>query len=126
LADAAAVGRAPDEGDALTSFWPVPVTGLIRSHQARLTTEMRNGPAGPGALPEPGGPGRCAPATAPGCGPSPPAIRSSRGSRWPAAPSTPATTARCSRCAPATEPGCGPFATGGMVQSAIAVAGDAV
>jgi serine/threonine protein kinase len=58
LADAAAVGRAPDEGDALTSFWPVPVTGLIRSHQARLTTEMRNGPAGPGALPQPGGTGQ--------------------------------------------------------------------
>ena len=41
LVEATAAGRAPDEGDALASFWPVPVTGLIRSHQARLTTEMR-------------------------------------------------------------------------------------
>ncbi len=39
--EATAAGRAPDEGDALASFWPVPVTGLIRSHQARLTAEMR-------------------------------------------------------------------------------------
>ena len=42
-----AAGRAPDEGDALASFWPVAVTGLIRSYQARLTTELREGPTGP-------------------------------------------------------------------------------
>ncbi len=36
LQAAIAAGRAPDEGDALASFWPVPVTGVIRSHQARL------------------------------------------------------------------------------------------
>jgi outer membrane protein assembly factor BamB len=52
LVEAAAAGRAPDEGDALASFWPVPVTGLIRSHQARLTTEMRERTAAP--QPEPG------------------------------------------------------------------------
>jgi hypothetical protein len=45
LVDATAAGRAPDEGQPLASFWPAPVTGLIRSHQARLTTEMREGPA---------------------------------------------------------------------------------
>jgi serine/threonine protein kinase len=64
LADTTAAGRAPDEGDALTSFWPVPVTGLIRSHQARLTTEMRTGPAGPGAPPEPSSTARQAASTA--------------------------------------------------------------
>ena len=47
LQAAIAAGRAPDEGDALASFWPVAVTGLIRSHQARLTTELREGPTGP-------------------------------------------------------------------------------
>ena len=52
LVEATAAGRAPDEGDALASFWPVPVTGLIRSHQARLTTEMRERTAAP--HPEPG------------------------------------------------------------------------
>ena len=54
LVEATAAGRAPDEGDALASFWPVPVTGLIRSHQARLTTEMRERTAAP--HPEPGVP----------------------------------------------------------------------
>ncbi len=49
LVDTIAAGRVPDEGDALASFWPVAVTGLIRSHQARLATEMRDGPAAPGA-----------------------------------------------------------------------------
>ena len=47
LQAAIAAGRAPEEGDALASFWPVAVTGLIRSHQARLTTELREGPTGP-------------------------------------------------------------------------------
>ena len=47
LVEATAAGRAPDEGDALATFWPVPVTGLIRSHQARLTTEMRERTAAP-------------------------------------------------------------------------------
>ena len=47
LQAAIAAGRAPDEGDALASFWPVAVTGLIRSYQARLTTELREGPTGP-------------------------------------------------------------------------------
>jgi outer membrane protein assembly factor BamB len=62
LQAAIAVGRAPDDGDALASFWPVAVTGLIRSHQIRLTTELRETPAraaGPGthtrAAGEPGG-----------------------------------------------------------------------
>jgi serine/threonine protein kinase len=41
LAGVTAAGRAPGEGGAPASFWPAPVTGLIRSHQARLT-------AGPG------------------------------------------------------------------------------
>ncbi len=49
LQAAIAAGRAPDEGDALASFWPVAVTGLIRAHQARLTTELREGPTGPAA-----------------------------------------------------------------------------
>jgi serine/threonine protein kinase len=48
LVEATAAGRAPAEGDALASFWPVPVTGLIRTHQARLTTEMRERTAAPG------------------------------------------------------------------------------
>ena len=47
LQAAIAAGRAPDEGDALASFWPVAVTGLIRSHQVRLTTELREAPTGP-------------------------------------------------------------------------------
>jgi X-X-X-Leu-X-X-Gly heptad repeat protein len=47
LQAAIAAGRAPDDGDALASFWPVAVTGLIRSHQARLTTELREGPTSP-------------------------------------------------------------------------------
>jgi hypothetical protein len=51
LVEATAARRAPEEGDALASFWPVPVTGLIRSHQARLTTEMRERTAAP--QPEP-------------------------------------------------------------------------
>jgi hypothetical protein len=55
LVEATAAGRAPDEGDALASFWPVPVTGLIRSHQVRLTTEMRERTAAP--QPEPATPG---------------------------------------------------------------------
>ncbi len=48
LESAIAAARAPDEGDALASFWPVTVTGLIRSHQARLATELREGSTGPG------------------------------------------------------------------------------
>ena len=47
LQAAIAAGRAPDDGDALASFWPVAVTGLIRSHQVRLTTELRETPAVP-------------------------------------------------------------------------------
>jgi outer membrane protein assembly factor BamB len=49
LVDATAAGRAPDEGDALASFWPAAVTGLIRSHQATLASQMRDTPAAPGA-----------------------------------------------------------------------------
>jgi len=52
LVEATAAERTPDEGDALATFWPVPVTGLIRSHQARLTTQMRERTAAP--HPEPG------------------------------------------------------------------------
>ena len=48
LESAIAAARAPDRGDALASFWPVTVTGLIRSHQARLATELREGSTGPG------------------------------------------------------------------------------
>jgi outer membrane protein assembly factor BamB len=55
LVEATAAGRAPDEGDALASFWPVAVTGLIRSHQGRLTAEMRDGPTRPGTAARPGG-----------------------------------------------------------------------
>ena len=51
LESAIAAGRAPDRGDALASFWPVAVTGLIRSHQARLATELREGSSGPGTAP---------------------------------------------------------------------------
>lgn len=53
LQAAIAAGRAPDDGDALASFWPVAVTGLIRSHQVRLSIELRETPpgAGPGPLP---------------------------------------------------------------------------
>ncbi|MFI5066291.1 MAG: PQQ-binding-like beta-propeller repeat protein, partial [Streptosporangiales bacterium] len=39
LVDATAAGRPADDGDMLTSFWPVAVTGLIRSHQRRLAIE---------------------------------------------------------------------------------------
>ena len=39
LVDATAAGRAPDDGDALASFWPAAVTGLIRSHQATSPVE---------------------------------------------------------------------------------------
>ena len=44
-----AAARVPGDGDALASFWPVAVTGIIRSHQARLTTELREGSPGPAA-----------------------------------------------------------------------------
>ena len=54
LQAAITAGRAPDDGDALASFWPVAVTGLIRSHQVRLTTELRETPAGPGPGAGPG------------------------------------------------------------------------
>ena len=54
LQAAIAAGRAPDDGDALASFWPVAVTGLIRSHQVRLTTELRETPAGPAPAAGPG------------------------------------------------------------------------
>ena len=61
--------RVPGDGDELTSFWPGPVTGLIRAHEARLTTELREGPTGPrpaGAEPAPAVPGAAIPAgTAP-------------------------------------------------------------
>ncbi len=43
-----AAGRAPGGDDELTSFWPVPVTRVIRAHEARLSTELREGRAGPG------------------------------------------------------------------------------
>ena len=46
LVDAIAAGGGPDEGAELASFWPVAVTGLIRSHQARISTEMRDVPTG--------------------------------------------------------------------------------
>jgi outer membrane protein assembly factor BamB len=55
LVAATAAGRAPDEDDALTSFWPVPVTGLIRSHQARLAAEMRDRTAPPSTAAAPAG-----------------------------------------------------------------------
>lgn len=54
LQAAIGAGRAPGEGDALASFWPVAVTGLIRSHQARLTTELREAPTAPAPASGPG------------------------------------------------------------------------
>ena len=48
LEAAIAAGRAPGGDDELASFWPVPVTRVIRAHEARLSTELREGPAGPG------------------------------------------------------------------------------
>jgi outer membrane protein assembly factor BamB len=44
LVAAITASRAPDEGAALASFWPVPVTGLILSHQARISTQQADVP----------------------------------------------------------------------------------
>ena len=44
LVAAITASRAPDEGAALASFWPVPVTGLILSHQARISTQLADVP----------------------------------------------------------------------------------
>ena len=45
LVEVIAVGQASARGSGPASFWPVPVTGLIRSYQARLTADMPDTPA---------------------------------------------------------------------------------
>jgi serine/threonine protein kinase len=45
LVEVIAAGQASARGSGPASFWPVPVTGLIRSYQARLTTDMPDTPA---------------------------------------------------------------------------------
>jgi outer membrane protein assembly factor BamB len=52
LIDAIAAGRAPDGEAELASFWPVAVTSLIRSHQARLGEQLREVLAASGPGPE--------------------------------------------------------------------------
>jgi serine/threonine protein kinase len=45
LVEVIAAGQASARGSGPASFWPVPVTGLIRSYQARLTADMPDTPA---------------------------------------------------------------------------------
>ena len=45
LVEVIAAGQASGPGTGPASFWPVPVTGLIRSYQARLTADMPDTPA---------------------------------------------------------------------------------
>jgi len=45
LVEVITAGQEPVHGSGPASFWPVPVTGLIRSYQARLTTDMPDTPA---------------------------------------------------------------------------------
>jgi hypothetical protein len=45
LVEVIAAGQASAPGTGPASFWPVPVTGLIRSYQARLTADMPDTPA---------------------------------------------------------------------------------
>jgi serine/threonine protein kinase len=53
LVEVIAAGQASARGSGPASFWPVPVTGLIRSYQARLTADMPDTPATGGAPYEP-------------------------------------------------------------------------
>jgi outer membrane protein assembly factor BamB len=53
LVDAITAGRAPDGDAELASFWPVAVTSLIRSHQARLGEQLREVLAASGPSPQP-------------------------------------------------------------------------
>jgi serine/threonine protein kinase len=48
-----AAGQASSPSAGPASFWPVAVTGLIRSYQGRLNTEMLDEQGGTGARPEP-------------------------------------------------------------------------
>ena len=45
LVEVITAGQASARGSGPASFWPVPVTGLIRSYQARLTADMPDTPA---------------------------------------------------------------------------------
>ena len=47
LVEVIMAGQASARGSGQASFWPVPVTGLIRSYQARLTAELREAPSWP-------------------------------------------------------------------------------
>jgi hypothetical protein len=53
LVSVISAGQASAHSTGPASFWPVPVTGLIRSYQARLSTEMPDEPAGTGVPPPP-------------------------------------------------------------------------
>jgi hypothetical protein len=53
LVDVIAAGQASADSTGPASFWPVAVTGLIRSYQAQLSAEMQDGPAAAGPVPEP-------------------------------------------------------------------------
>jgi Protein kinase domain len=53
LVNVIAAGQASAPGTGPASFWPVAVTGLIRSYQARLSTERPEETAGIKAVPEP-------------------------------------------------------------------------
>jgi hypothetical protein len=53
LVDLIAAGQASAHSTGPASFWPVAVTGLIRSYQAQLSAEMRDEPAAASPVPEP-------------------------------------------------------------------------
>jgi len=141
LVQATAAGRAPDEDDALTSFWPVPVTGLIRSHQARLAAEMRDRTAPPSTAPPstaaaPAGPvqrprglAASAVATAPATALAGTAVQETTGPE--ATPPTPPGGPPAVAAVPAASPGRAddgpagaPVATAGPAMPADFVAGD--
>ena len=135
LESAIAAGRAPDRGDALASFWPVAVTGLIRSHQARLATELREGSSGPGTAPTGMGTAPAGTVPADGAPPTAPAgtvpadgVPGTAGTALPGAGIVAAGMAAASRpggvtqtgAAPAAGPGARSHAAGGTIRGGTA------
>jgi Protein kinase domain len=53
LVDVIVAGQASAHSTGPASFWPVAVTGLIRSYQAQLSAEMQDEPAAASPFPEP-------------------------------------------------------------------------
>jgi outer membrane protein assembly factor BamB len=98
LQAAIVAGRAPDDGDALASFWPVAVTGLIRSHQVRLTTELREAP---GPAPAAGDLAGAAGPTAPAAGTTAPAAGTTAPAAGTTAPAAGTTAPAAGTTAPA-------------------------